>query len=91
MEHHETYSCYNDQKGIQKKRNAEENNPPPHLFALGSVCLQLFCELEPFAGIDFNSTLTGKLRTREHSHNVMQTRFVFVGTQGKECELVGGR
>jgi len=37
-------------RAFKRDQNAEENNPPPHLFALGSVCLQLFCELEPFEG-----------------------------------------
>ena len=79
-------------KGHSKETKMQKKTILPHTCLPLALCACSCSANWNLLRVDFNSTLAGKLRTREHSHNVMQTRFFFFsGTQGMECELVGGR
>ena len=72
-------------KGIQRNQNAEKTILP-HTCLLLALCACSCSANWNLWRVDFNSTLVGKLRTREHSHNVMQTRFFFCWNSGNEMQ-----
>ena len=64
-------------KGHSKETKMQKKTILPHTCLPLALCACSCSANWNLLRVDFNSTLAGKLRTREHSHNVMQTRFFF--------------
>ena len=76
-------------KGHSKETKMQKKTILPHTCLPLALCACSCSANWNLLRVDFNSTLAGKLRTREHSHNVMQTRFFFFRNSGNGMRTGG--